>query len=123
MLDQVFPPSVDRTTTMLALYTTSGFLGSTRGTGRSPPPIRIAGRGSLVAVCQLSPASSERYTPRPAPEPYSPFSVVATVAYSRLGWLAAIATLICVRLLGRPFFNACQLFPPSVDLKRPPPVP
>jgi len=48
------------------LYTTSGFDGSTLMIGRSPPPMRRAGRGSEVMRVQLSPASSERNTPRPA---------------------------------------------------------
>ena len=40
-----------------------------------------------------------------------------------MGWLAAIATLTCVRLAGRPLVSGCQVLPPSVDLKSPPPVP
>ena len=43
-----------------AKYATSGFFGSTAGIGRSPPPINMTGRGSVVTLCQLAPASSER---------------------------------------------------------------
>ena len=106
---------------MLVLYTMSGFCGSTTGTGRSPPPIFMAGRGSSVIFRQLIPPSSERYTPNPLSVAYPlPSSLVANVAYSRCGSLAEIATLICTRSFGRPFVSGFQVVPPSVDLKSPP---
>src|SRR5262249_22172619 len=92
-------------------------------TDRSPPPIRSAGRGSVVILTQLSPASSERKTPSPAAEEYSPGSFVPTMAYKRCGWLGATAMLICARLAGSPLVSFFQVLPPSSDLKRPPPVP
>src|SRR5215470_13238566 len=109
--------------TMLALYTRSGLVGSTRTTARSPPPIRNAGRGSVVMRVQLSPLSSERNIPSPAADVYPPGSVVPTLAYSRWGADGAMARLICERLAGRPVVRRFQVLPPSVDLKRPPPVP
>src|SRR4030088_2855898 len=90
---------------------------------RSPPPIRKAGRGSRVARNQLSPPSSDRYTPNPAAELYSPSAVVATVAYRRPGLLGATATLICDRFSGRPCVSLRQWSPPSEDLWSPPAVP
>ena len=78
--------------------------------------MRNAGRGSVVIRVQLSPASSERNTPSPAAEEYSPGSVVPTVAYRRLDALGAIAMLICDRLAGRLAVSRRQVLPPSVDL-------
>src|SRR5215831_13485960 len=109
--------------TMLALYTRSGLVGSTRTTARSPPPIRNAGRGSVVMRVQLSPLSSERNTPSPLADEYPPGSVVATLAYRRCGSDDAMAMLICARLAGRPAVMRLQVVPPSVDLNRPPPAP
>src|SRR6516162_4989648 len=109
--------------TVLALYTTSGLVGSTRTTARSPPPMRSAGRGSVVIRVQLSPPSSERNTPSPAADEYSLGSIVPTVAYRRCGAEGAMAMLICARSAGRPAVRCFQVLPPSLDLKRPPPVP
>src|SRR5713226_2074247 len=108
---------------MPVLYTTSAFLGSTLAIGKSPPPIFIAGRGSLVMRLQLSPPSSERKKPSPSSDAYVVGLVVATVAYKRLDWLGAIATLICTRSSGNPFVSFRQVLPPSVDLKSPPVIP
>src|SRR5215472_6614905 len=109
--------------TMLALYTTSGLVGSTRKIARSPPPMRNAGRGSVVIRVQLSPLSSERNTPSPAADEYPPGSVVPTDAYRRSGADGAMAMFICERFAGRPVVRRFQVLPPSLDLKRPPPVP
>src|SRR5215469_11428151 len=80
---------------------------------RSPPPIRSAGRGSVVILTQLSPASSVRKTPSPAAEEYSPGSFVPTMAYSRRGSLGATAMLTCARSGGSPFVSFFQVLPPS----------
>src|SRR4029077_8906006 len=109
--------------TRLALYTTSGLVGSTRRTARSPPPMRSAGRGSVVMRDQLSPRSSERNTPSPAAEEYSPGSLVPTETYRRGGEEGARAMLPCDTSAGRPAVRRFQEVPPSVDLKRPPPAP
>jgi hypothetical protein len=63
------PASTDFIATMLATYSTFGFLGSTTGTIRSPPPIRSIGRSSVVVRVHVAPASSERYRPLPLPLP------------------------------------------------------
>src|ERR1035437_268526 len=109
------PPSIDFQVTTLATITMSAFFGLTTGTGRSPPPMRPAGRLSVVARVQVSPASSDRKMPTACP--------VATVAYKRRGSLGAAAMSACVTPSGSPFVSGFHVLPPSVDLKMPPLVP
>src|SRR5260370_1142908 len=49
--------------------------------------------------------------------------VVPTFRHKRRGWLGEIATLICARSSGTPLLNFRHVWPPSVDLNRPPSVP
>src|SRR6516164_8082961 len=97
------------------MYMVSGFLGSNIGTARSPPPMRPLGRESVVMVCHEAPASvlNQRST----------LSAIATEANSRLESLKEIANWACTMPEGSPPESCCQLEPPSVDLKMPPPVP
>ena len=59
----VLPPSVEYQETVLAMTIRSGFFVSGSGIGRSPPPMRPAGRESVVMRVQVSPASSLRKMP------------------------------------------------------------
>src|SRR4051812_12993481 len=103
--------------TVLATMTMSGSLGFTTGTERSPPPMRAAGRGSVVIFVHVAPASSERYRPTASG------SLDATLAYSRLVLLGAIARFTWFTCAGRPFVIGVHVSPPSVDLNSPPPLP
>ena len=110
---------------MLVLYTISGFFGSTTGTGRSPPPIFMAGRGSSVIFRQLASRHRQngrllalyRWHSRPS-------SVVANVAYRRCGSLAAIGNINLHQILGQAIrqWLPCACLRRS-DLNRPPFVP
>src|SRR6185437_16342267 len=88
-------------------------------TGRSPPPIRVAGRGSLVTWRQLAPASSDRYIPT---SPLGAPGPLDTDAYRTFGSLGAIRNNACWTG-GNPWVSFFQVLPPSVDLKMPPSVP
>src|SRR3954469_7218165 len=94
---------------------TSGFFGSMRTTGKSPPPIPAAGRRSSVAWTHDSPLSSERKS-------FELF-LVRTAARRVWGELGAIARLAWTISEGRPLVNCAHVLPPSVDLKMPPLVP
>src|SRR3990172_11683286 len=109
----VAPPSVDFHITTLQLNTMFASFGCATSGGRSPPPIRPAGRRSVVISLQLSPASSERNSPTPPPR--------ATDAYSRFGSLGATAISACPTGSGKPVVSRCHLAPPAIDLLMPPP--
>src|SRR6185437_11760800 len=110
------PPSRDFQVTVLVTMTMFSSLGLKRGTERSPPPILPAGRGSVVICAQVAPASSERYSP-------TLFGLDATEAIRRLGLLSAMAMCTWMMSLGRPPVSCVNVWPPSVDLKMPPPAP
>src|SRR5438105_3783273 len=108
----VRPPSCDRHVTTLATYTTSGLEGSTLTSLKSPS--RPHSRSSALARRQLSPPSSERYSPPPL--------VAPTAAYMRVGALCDVASPMRPRpsaAPGRPVPIWRQFVPPSVDRYRP----
>src|SRR6185295_809038 len=91
----------------------SAFFGSALISAKSLP--RPHGRASLLTLRQLSPASSDRYTPPNCGE-------ASTVAYMRFELLGATQNPIrpkpCSNV-GSPFVSLRQLLPPSVDLNNP----
>src|SRR2546427_568096 len=95
------------------MYKTSGLFGATAipiAPGPRPPI-----RRSSFTRSQVSPPSSERYTPA--------FLRASTEAYTRLGRLGATAMPMRPRpsaLPGSPFVNSCHVSPPSVGLYRQP---
>src|SRR5437016_13069537 len=108
----MYPPSSDFHVTTLATYTPSGLVGSTLTSLKSPS--RPHRRSSAFARRQLSPPSSERYSPPPL--------VAPTTAYMRAGALADVASPMRPRpsaAPGSPAPTCRQLVPPSVDRSSP----
>ncbi|MEZ5292615.1 MAG: hypothetical protein R2745_16155 [Vicinamibacterales bacterium] len=86
--------------------TMSGFVGSTTTFSKYQP--RPQTRVSPVVLVHVAPASSDRY---------SPPSFASTTAYTRRGWLGAMARpMRPTPSVGKPPPSAFQVTPPSVDL-------
>jgi hypothetical protein len=117
MAVKVWPPSVDFHTTMAPVNTISGLWGWTLTSAKSEP--RCVTRESSLVRYQLSPASSERYSP--------PFCRDSTVANMRLGMLGATVMPMrlrpCSSKVGNPSVKRRHVSPPSVDLNIPLPGP